>query len=76
MMQAAAAADTLTISFLGHASFLIETPGGVRAVTDYNGYNVPVDPPDIATMNRFIVDSEWRDDPRVHRARAESFWHA
>ena len=46
-MQAAAAADTLTISFLGHASFLIETPGGVRAVTDYNGYNVPVDPPAI-----------------------------
>jgi L-ascorbate metabolism protein UlaG (beta-lactamase superfamily) len=30
---------------------LIESPGGVRAVTDYNGINVPSDPPDIATMN-------------------------
>jgi L-ascorbate metabolism protein UlaG (beta-lactamase superfamily) len=43
--------DTLTVTFLGHASFLIETPGGTRAVTDYNGINVPVEPPDIATMN-------------------------
>jgi L-ascorbate metabolism protein UlaG (beta-lactamase superfamily) len=41
----------LTITFLGHASFLIETPQHVRAVTDYNGFNVPKDPPDIATMN-------------------------
>ena len=66
MMQAAAAADTLTISFLGHASFLIETPGGVRAVTDYNGYNVPVDPPDIATMNH-AHSTHYTDypDPRI-----------
>jgi L-ascorbate metabolism protein UlaG (beta-lactamase superfamily) len=48
---AAAGDDTLTITFLGHASFEIETPSGVRAVTDYNGVNIPVDPPDIATMN-------------------------
>jgi hypothetical protein len=41
----------LTITFLGHASFLIETPGHVTAVTDYNGVNIPADPPDIATMN-------------------------
>jgi L-ascorbate metabolism protein UlaG (beta-lactamase superfamily) len=66
VMQAAAAADTLTISFLGHASFLIETPGGVRAVTDYNGYNVPVDPPDIATMNH-AHSTHYTDypDPRI-----------
>jgi L-ascorbate metabolism protein UlaG (beta-lactamase superfamily) len=65
-MQAAAAADTLTISFLGHASFLIETPGGVRAVADYNGYNVPVDPPDIATMNH-AHSTHYTDypDPRI-----------
>src|SRR6185437_13940484 len=49
VIPADAAPDTLTITFLGHASFLIETPGGVRAVTDYNGINVPSEPPDIAT---------------------------
>jgi L-ascorbate metabolism protein UlaG (beta-lactamase superfamily) len=48
---AAAANDTVEITFLGHASFEIVSPAGVRAVTDYNGYNVPDDPPDIATMN-------------------------
>jgi L-ascorbate metabolism protein UlaG (beta-lactamase superfamily) len=39
------------ITFLGHASFLIESPGGVRIVTDYNDYiRAPV-VPDIVTMN-------------------------
>ena len=65
-MFAAAAPDTLTITFLGHASFLIETPGGVRAVTDYNGFNVPADPPDIATMNH-AHSTHYTDypDPRI-----------
>jgi hypothetical protein len=48
---AAAADDQVRITFLGHASFEIVSPGGVRAVTDYNGYNVAADPPHIATMN-------------------------
>ncbi|MBI1777034.1 MAG: MBL fold metallo-hydrolase [Proteobacteria bacterium] len=39
------------ISFLGHASFLIESPGGVAIVTDYNGFNRPPFTPDIVTMN-------------------------
>src|SRR4051794_23994684 len=29
-------AKHVTITFIGHASFLIETPGGVTAITDYN----------------------------------------
>ena len=49
--RAAAADDTVTITFLGHASFGIVSPGGVSAVTDYNGFNIPAGPPDIATMN-------------------------
>jgi len=49
--RAAAADDAVEITFLGHASFEIVSPGGVRAVTDYNGINIPADPPDIATMN-------------------------
>ncbi len=49
--RAAASDDTMEITFLGHASFEIVSPAGVRAVTDYNGINIPTDPPDIATMN-------------------------
>jgi L-ascorbate metabolism protein UlaG (beta-lactamase superfamily) len=69
-------AETLTITFLGHASFLIETPQHVTAVTDYNGINIPDFPPDIATMNhahstRYTLHPDpriphilhgWRDD--------------
>ncbi|MFL5253801.1 MAG: MBL fold metallo-hydrolase [Rhodopila sp.] len=43
--------ETIRITFLGHASFEIESPAGVRAVTDYNGVDIPAEPPDIATMN-------------------------
>ncbi len=39
------------ITFLGHASFLIESAGGVSVVTDYNGYIRPPFAPDVATMN-------------------------
>src|SRR5207237_2056273 len=39
------------LTFLGHASFLIESPQGVRIVTDYNDMiRAPVTP-DIVTMN-------------------------
>jgi L-ascorbate metabolism protein UlaG (beta-lactamase superfamily) len=66
VIPADAAPDTLTITFLGHASFLIETPDGVRPVTDYNGYNVPRDPPDITTMNH-AHSTHYTDfpDPRI-----------
>jgi L-ascorbate metabolism protein UlaG (beta-lactamase superfamily) len=63
---AGAAPDVLSITFLGHASFLIETPGGVRAVTDYNGINVPTEPPDIATMNHaHLTHYTDHPDPRI-----------
>jgi L-ascorbate metabolism protein UlaG (beta-lactamase superfamily) len=39
------------LTFLGHASFLIESPGGASAVTDYNGFNGAGLVPDIVTMN-------------------------
>ena len=47
----AVAPHHLSITFVGHASFVIETAGGVRALTDYNGYVEPAAPPDIVTMN-------------------------
>jgi L-ascorbate metabolism protein UlaG (beta-lactamase superfamily) len=41
----------VAITFLGHASFLVESPEGVRIVTDYNDMiGAPVTP-DIVTMN-------------------------
>jgi L-ascorbate metabolism protein UlaG (beta-lactamase superfamily) len=66
VILADAGQDALTITFLGHASFLIETPGGARAVTDYNGYNAPADPPDIITMNH-AHSTHYTDhpDPRI-----------
>jgi L-ascorbate metabolism protein UlaG (beta-lactamase superfamily) len=66
VMLADTAPDGLRITFLGHASFLIETPQGVRAVTDYNGVNIPEDPPDIATMNH-AHSTHYTDhpDPRI-----------
>ena len=43
--------DGVRLTFLGHASFLIESPQGIRIVTDYNGViRAPVIP-DIVTMN-------------------------
>lgn len=63
---AATASDAVTITFLGHASFEIETPAGVRAVTDYNGVNIPDVPPDIATMNHaHSTHYTLHPDPRI-----------
>ncbi|HEX5212644.1 MAG TPA: MBL fold metallo-hydrolase [Pseudolabrys sp.] len=43
--------DQVRISYIGHATFLIESPRLVRIATDYNDYvRAPVTP-DIATMN-------------------------
>ena len=42
---------TVGITFLGHASFWIETAGGVTAITDYNGVHIGTETPVIATMN-------------------------
>ncbi|WP_332682961.1 MBL fold metallo-hydrolase [Bosea sp. (in: a-proteobacteria)] len=44
--------DEVRLTFVGHATFLIETPGGVKAATDYNDYVRPPETPDVATMNK------------------------
>lgn len=46
------AKDEVRLTFIGHATFLIETPGGVKIATDYNDYVRPPVTPDIATMNK------------------------
>jgi hypothetical protein len=55
------------ISYIDHAMFLIQTPGGLSAVTDYNGFLGPADHvPDVATMNN-AHGTHWtaRPDPRI-----------
>ena len=44
--------NEVRLTFVGHATWLIESPGGVKIATDYNDYMRPAVVPDIATMNR------------------------
>ena len=59
---AALNADQARITFIGHATFLIESPQLVRIVTDYNDYQKPPVTPDIATMNH-AHDTHFTDHP-------------
>ena len=49
---AALAQHEVRMTFVGHATWLIESAGGVRIATDYNDYIRPLVVPEIATMNR------------------------
>jgi L-ascorbate metabolism protein UlaG (beta-lactamase superfamily) len=42
----------VTIDFVGHSTFVIESPGGIKIATDYNDYVRPAALPDVITMNR------------------------
>ncbi|MGY9046534.1 hypothetical protein P775_21860 [Puniceibacterium antarcticum] len=54
---------SVRISYISHASFLIQTPGGLNAVTDFTGYigNTRLIP-DVVTMNH-AHDSHWTANP-------------
>ena len=54
--------DQVRLTFIGHATFLIESPQGVRIVTDYNDYVRPMVVPDIITMNH-AHDTHYTDHP-------------
>ncbi len=73
---AALAPDQVRLTFVGHATFLIESPRLVRIATDFNDYVKPPVLPDIVTMNhahpthftdhpdpgiKFVLRG-WRDD--------------
>ncbi|AJY48189.1 Zn-dependent hydrolase [Martelella endophytica] len=45
-------APEVAITFVGHSTFLIETPGGLRIATDYSGFSLPGGAADVATMNK------------------------
>jgi L-ascorbate metabolism protein UlaG (beta-lactamase superfamily) len=48
---AALGSDQVRLTYVGHATFLIESPQLVRIATDYNDYVRPPVTPDIVTMN-------------------------
>ena len=45
------ALDEVGLRYIGHATFEITSPKGVRIATDYNDYEKPAVPPRVATMN-------------------------
>src|SRR5580704_17078933 len=50
--QAAAATNEVAITYAGHSTYFIDTPGGVRIATDFSGAYTAGRLPDIVTMNR------------------------
>jgi L-ascorbate metabolism protein UlaG (beta-lactamase superfamily) len=59
---AALESDQVRLTYVGHATFLIESPQFVRIATDYNDYVRPPVLPDIATMNH-AHDTHYTDNP-------------
>jgi L-ascorbate metabolism protein UlaG (beta-lactamase superfamily) len=55
-------ADQVRITYVGHATFLIESPQLVRIATDYNAYVRPPVLPDIITMNH-AHSTHYTDSP-------------
>jgi L-ascorbate metabolism protein UlaG (beta-lactamase superfamily) len=54
---------SVRISYIHHASFLIQTEGGLSAVTDYTGFLGGADlVPDVATMNH-AHETHWTSEP-------------
>jgi L-ascorbate metabolism protein UlaG (beta-lactamase superfamily) len=52
LRSAAAGAGEVAITYAGHSTYYIDTPGGVRIATDYSGAYTTGRLPDIVTMNR------------------------
>jgi len=52
LRRTAAASDEVTITYGGHSTYYIDTPGGVRIATDWNGGYRMGRLPDVVTMNR------------------------
>lgn len=62
-------AKSVRIRFIGHNTFQIETPGGIVALTDYNGVLHGDQVPDVVTMNIGHPNHYTNDiDPRIKYA--------
>lgn len=70
---AALAADQVRITYIGHSTFLIESPKLVRIATDYNDYVKPRVVPDVVTMNR-AHSTHYTDSPEAGIAHVLRGW--
>jgi len=52
LRRTAAATDEVAITYGGHSTYYIDTPGGVRIATDWNGAYRMGRLPDVVTMHR------------------------
>jgi len=52
LRDADARTGTVAITYAGHSTYYIDTPGGVRIATDYSGVYTTGRLPDVVTMNR------------------------
>lgn len=52
LRHTAAKVEEVAITYVGHSTYYIDTPGGVRIGTDFNGYYQTGRLPDVVTMNR------------------------
>ena len=60
------ASDEVTITYAGHSTYLIDTPGGVRIATDFSGLYGAEPVPDIVTMNKaHSTHFTMAPDPRI-----------
>ncbi|MDA7947983.1 MAG: MBL fold metallo-hydrolase [Hyphomicrobiaceae bacterium] len=56
------AANQVRITFVGHSTFVIESPQGVRIATDYAGWHGTGEMPDVVTMNH-AHETHYTDHP-------------
>ena len=65
---------SVRLHYIGHASFLLQTPGGLNAVTDFTGYigNTTL-MPDVVTMNH-AHDTHWTPFPDPAIPHAMNGW--
>jgi L-ascorbate metabolism protein UlaG (beta-lactamase superfamily) len=52
LRAADARTDEVAITYAGHSTYYIDTPGGIRIATDYSGAYATGRLPDVVTMNR------------------------
>ena len=66
LQRTAAKADDVSITYAGHSTYYIDTPGGVTIATDYNGVYRLDRVPDVVTMNRaHSTHYTLNPDPRI-----------
>lgn len=66
LRRTAGKADEVTITYIDHSTYVIDTPGGIRIATDYSGFPIAGRLPDVVTMNRaHSTHYTLAPDPRI-----------